>query len=122
MAFTFDDVDTPEWESEFAPSDTLDGVVAGGLEAYSQVPLPYATGYECRERDDSTDTRSILLAAVFFSVQMVLVIETVLAIHFDVVDLDDFVGSLTSGLLALALFLNFGAAFASAWEARSGFR
>jgi hypothetical protein len=128
MAVTYatPDVAPSQRAVEITPlSDALDAV-PGDLEAYSQAqaPLADALAYEFEEHDapqfkfeveDGTDNRSIALAAVFFVVQMVLVVETVFVGFFEPVYTDDPVGSVTTALLAGALFANFGAAIVAAW-------
>jgi hypothetical protein len=101
-----------------AQSDMLDAVVVGGFQTYSRVPLADAARYQFdQECEGGTDKRSIVLAAVFFSVQLVLVIETVFVVLFGSGDPDDPVGSVTPRLLGLALFANFVAAIAAAGAA-----
>jgi hypothetical protein len=106
-----------------ALSDALDALV-GDLEAYSQALSGDGLEYECVEGDapqdefdeeDRTDYRSIKLAAVFFVVQMILLVDMVFVVFFEPVGTNDPVGSVITALLGAALFGNFGAAIAAAW-------
>jgi hypothetical protein len=113
-----------------ALSDALDAIV-GDFEAYSQALLTDALEYDCEEGDapqdefdeeDRTDNRSLKLAAVFFVVQMILLVEMVFVVFVEPVYSDDPVGSVITALLGAALFGNFGAAIAATWAVEAGRR
>jgi hypothetical protein len=129
IAYAIPDVETSERAREISTlSDVPDAweALVGEFEAYSQAPIADALEYEFETFDaprggseepceDGTVSPLITLAAVFFVVQIVLVVEVVFAVFFEPVNSDDPVGSVITALLGGALFGNFGAGIAAAW-------
>lgn len=117
------EVETPEREIMFTvSSDALDAVV-GDLEAYSQAPSMTTAEYAFDEPVEESleilpDKRGLVLAAVFLFLEIVLVVETVFVV-FESANNSDFVDSVASVLLGVALFANFVAGIAAACAANT---